>query len=472
MNKRSQEPKENARRQRRRVDSNDEASSSDTPPVYAAETCSIPVPSYDDSVAIQPYIMDELLATYQGQILSKTDVWKLIKETPDCTSLLVAVGIYLINNGRIDFNKNYKPGEQAVSEGLAILECAAEVRNHPIAHHVLGSYLFLSVPDKAERHLRIAARAGVAQSFAYVGQLIKRRGGSLKEAFSFFKQGALLDDAEAHYALFTMLLVGLDCVKDSTRAMEHLRRAAELGNRQAMFRYATALFEGKGVQKNISDAITFYGRAAVKGCEKSTIFLGKAHRKGIFPLAKSYIDSYKWYNRVINEPEAKYQIARFLLKGRVARQENWEIQAENLLDEAVRAGNNRAMYRLGLLKLKQPNRIEEARQQIKQAAENGYSSAYKRLAKMERSAGDLDKALYYLHKGYQANDVACIFRLGEVYLDTNSVLANQAEGNRLVTIAAQRGYLKAKIFTQRRGLNLNNRPVVNVTTPSEKKHPK
>lgn len=478
--KRPCESEEETPRQSRRVATNNEASSSDAPPAYVAASnvdCSVPAPSYDEDVAIRPYVMDEFLATHYGQTLSKGDVWQLIRNTPDCTSLLLVVGMYLINNGRIEAISNHtaERNEQMISEGFVMLKCAAEERNDPMAHYILGHHLIHSSPAKAETHLRIAAGAGVVPAFVYVGQLIKRRNGtngSVKEAFIFFKQGALLDDPEAHYAMFTMLLVGLDCVKDPTRAIEHLRRAAELGNRQAMFRYAEALYTGKGVQMNIPNAITFYARAAAKGCEKSCIILGRIYRKGLFPLVKNYTDSYKWYNRAMNQAEAKYQVARFLLKGRIPREDNWETTAENLLNESSTLGHVKAMYRLGLLKLKQSNKIDEARQLIKQAAQNGYTSAYKRLAKMERNADNLNEAFYYLYKGYEANDVACIFRLGEVYLDTDKPLVNQEEGRKLVITAAQKGYLKARIFAQRKGLGPINHPIrpnVNITTLSEKR---
>lgn len=85
---------------------------------------------------------------------------------------------------------------------------------------------------KAVQMLRQAASANVAEAAFDLGVAYERGVGvkkSLKQAFSFYVQAALLGDAQAHYAIGRMCYYGLRAARNRQIAEHWLSKAEELG---------------------------------------------------------------------------------------------------------------------------------------------------------------------------------------------------------------------------------------------------
>lgn len=405
------------------------------PPLYLTD---------DEIAAIQPYVMDDFMNRYQGAKFESKDLHFLIKKAPDCIGLLLITGDTLIKNGM------EKDDERMAADGIAILKCAANELKDPMAHYLLGLRL-IDAPEVAENHLRKAAYGGVIKAFAPAGNLIKKRDGSdasLKEALTFYKKGALMNDADSHYSLFIMSLLGIGCVKDTELAFKYLREAADLGHSLACYRYGNALRLGTGVQKDERKAFMYFSTAANKGHVRSLLFLGWSHRKGCF-LKRDYLSAYDFYKRAIETNEAKYAIARMLLKKRIPRKENWEAEVLSLLQSASMDGHYRATYRLAILESKK--NPENAFQLFKEAAQSGYGGAYKRLGKIMHEKGNDIEAIYYFGIGVTKGDPGCMYQLAKMYLTPNKSWTNIAAGEKFLNDAIVRRYDKALLTAMIRG---------------------
>lgn len=69
-------------------------------------------------------------------------------------------------------------------------------------------------------------------------------------------------------------------IPDEERGVYYIKLAADAGNVNAMYNYARCLQNGRGVTKNVNDAIDYYKKSLDEGCLLSSIYLGNLLTSG------------------------------------------------------------------------------------------------------------------------------------------------------------------------------------------------
>ena len=80
-------------------------------------------------------------------------------------------------------------------------------------------------------------------------------------------------DAEAMSSLGGLLMHGDEQIKNQDRAIELLRRAAELGQASAQFQLGQSLIEGEGADKDPEQGMRWLRTAAASGFPQATAFM-------------------------------------------------------------------------------------------------------------------------------------------------------------------------------------------------------
>lgn len=90
-------------------------------------------------------------------------------------------------------------------------------------------------------------------------------------AVSFVELGA--DEPEAHLELACMYRDGTGCTADTAKAVEHLRRSAQLGNALAQYHMGHLMYHGALDEADMAEGMEWMGKAAAQGCAEAAAFL-------------------------------------------------------------------------------------------------------------------------------------------------------------------------------------------------------
>lgn len=99
---------------------------------------------------------------------------------------------------------------------------------------------------------------------------------------------------------------------DYTTAVEHWRRAADMGHAAAEFRLGAMYEEGKGVEQDHGEALEWYRRAAEHGSERAQFNLAHMYANGK-GVARDEAEAAKWYRRSAERGNAHAQHALGLI---------------------------------------------------------------------------------------------------------------------------------------------------------------
>ncbi|WP_347928012.1 tetratricopeptide repeat protein [Pseudomonas helvetica] len=161
------------------------------------------------------------------------------------------------------------------------------------------SVMLTESPARAAQAILIAAKTGILDAQALLGQILLEGQGIAKDqalALRWFKIAANGGHLMARNMLGRCHEHGWGCNADATVAAGHYRFAAEAGLDWAMYNYANLLATGRGVVEDQSQALNLYRRAAELGHAKSMNLLGCYLEEGRFcpadPLA-----AVDWYRR-------------------------------------------------------------------------------------------------------------------------------------------------------------------------------
>jgi TPR repeat protein len=94
------------------------------------------------------------------------------------------------------------------------------------------------------------------------------------------KMPAVTSDVESLYQDAVAHLVGDGVSKDSDKALEFYRQAADMGHPQAQEDLGLIYYTGYGVEQNFVEAVKWYKKAALQGRTKSAYDLGIMHCRG------------------------------------------------------------------------------------------------------------------------------------------------------------------------------------------------
>ena len=198
------------------------------------------------------------------------------------------------------------------------------------------------------------------------------------------KANAFGGDPDAIHTLGLCYKVGIEVVKDQTRAFHLFREAAELGHLEAQYQLAICYLDGIGTKEDDYKAFQLFEKVAQKGYAMGEWCLGLSYLYGL-GIIKDLDNALLWLFKAANKGEAKaqHQIGMCYLLGRGIGIDYKKVTDENL-DKAVYTNS------------------KDASEWFYKAAEQGYDKAQFSLALLcecgDGMAVDLDKALEWYSK--------------------------------------------------------------------------
>ena len=259
-------------------------------------------------------------------------------------------------------------------------------------------------------------------------------------------------DADAQFNLFNCYFGGKGVKKDISQAIYWLRKAAENGHAKAQCKLGFYYSFGIFVKQNSEKAVYWYAKAAEQDDADAQFFLGECFEKGN-GVVKDLGQAVYWYTKAAEQGQNDAQFCLgncyFFCKGVERNPE----KAVYWWTKAAEQGNSGAQYNLGVC-YKDGTGVEQdlvkAVYWFKKAAEQGHKNALYTLAlcydigivgdKNPKEAFDwYTKAAEKGHKDAQFNLFECYLLGKGVKKDTEKTLY-------WLTKAAEQGHSKAQLF--------------------------
>ncbi len=131
-------------------------------------------------------------------------------------------------------------------------------------------------------------------------------------------------------------------------AFTFLLPVAEAGHAKAQYQVGYMYFVGKGVQKNIQEAIKWYKKSAEQDFVLPQLVLGAVYLQGN-GITKDTGEAFKWYRKAaeLGNPDAQHNIAYMYQEGIGVEQNDNE--AFNWYHKAAQQGQAMSQYNLGIM---------------------------------------------------------------------------------------------------------------------------
>jgi len=134
--------------------------------------------------------------------------------------------------------------------------------------------------------------------------LFSRR--SVEPRFDEFRKAEEQGDATAQHNLGVCYEYGKGVKKDLREAVKYYRKAAEQGIFQAQFALGTCYANGEGVGQDPDEAVKWYRKAAEQGDAKAQFNLGCSYADGQ-GVEKDEREAVKWFRKAAEQGDAKAQ---------------------------------------------------------------------------------------------------------------------------------------------------------------------
>lgn len=182
-------------------------------------------------------------------------------------------------NAQIQLGLMHQKGEGVEKSKLKALDYFSQAASHgnDLAEYALGT-LYLEQDDQSSRTMRVI-RAGrnpeAVESEVSVIFIRTRNSDNIIQAEKYLSRSASKGNGDAKYDLATIYYQGdMDVVpKDPTKAAELLKESMVSGNTNAAILFATMLYSGLGVVKDIDRAITILKANSLSGSEDAASIL-------------------------------------------------------------------------------------------------------------------------------------------------------------------------------------------------------
>ncbi len=170
------------------------------------------------------------------------------------------------------------------------------------------------------------------------------------------RKGAEQGVAEAMYRLGRLYADGVSLSKDNALAFNWYRKAAGAGNSKAMASVASAHSNGRGTPKDPGQGEIWYQKAADAGSSDAMSHLYSCYKEGRCGLPKNQEMADRWIRKAIDlqtkaaqagDEEAMFDVGVNYLKGRGVAQDN--ARAAQWFRRAADAGQINAMWFMGSL---------------------------------------------------------------------------------------------------------------------------
>jgi TPR repeat protein len=201
--------------------------------------------------------------------------------------------------------------------------------------------------------------------------------------FTITQKQAEQGESNAQYYLARMYDHGCGVEKDESQAVSWYRQAAEQGNAWAQYNLGWMYQEGCGVEKDDSQAVSWYRKAAEQGEASAQFNLGWMYENGC-GVEKDDSQAVSWYRQAAEQGDAsaQYGLGWMYANGRGVEKD--EGQAVSWYRQAAEQGEASAQYGLGWMYEKGRGVEKDDSQAVswyRQAAEQGQADAIAALKK-------------------------------------------------------------------------------------------
>ena len=152
----------------------------------------------------------------------------------------------------------------------------------------------------------------------------RKKEADLIKAQKLYDEGSIMDAAKlglpkAQIKVAERYLFGINKVeKDEDKSIEYLKKGAEGGEMFGQYWLANAYIMNGETDRDISNAMLWFEKAAQQGCSKSMRELGRIYEAGGSDLDHNYVQkATTWYEKSANagDYDAQYKIGEFYYNG-------------------------------------------------------------------------------------------------------------------------------------------------------------
>lgn len=270
---------------------------------------------------------------------------------------------------------------------------------------------------------------------------------------NWLNKAAQLEDDDALADLGYVYLYGddkLNILQDFDKAINLLRKGAELNNSKANFCLDICYQFGAGVTEDKEKALQYYYTAAQAGHADAQCEVAEAYLRGINGVDQNFSEAHKYINAAAQQesPRAYKLLADIYYYGLGVDEDNEK--AAEWYKKAVDAGNLDAISQLAYMYLYGIGVGEnepKAFQLYKQAADSELSSGYSGLGKCYENGYGCTKsiptAVTYYKKAADKNNNYSLHRLYFIYKDGEGVTKDTQAAIQYLRQAADNGYNSA-----------------------------
>ncbi|MEQ1883705.1 MAG: tetratricopeptide repeat protein [Bryobacteraceae bacterium] len=228
-----------------------------------------------------------------------------------------------------------------------------------------------------------------------------------------------------------------------------LRKAAEHGSIWAQARLGDALFYGKGLAKNESEAVRWWIKAAEQGNVASQRNAGMAYKNG-WGVEKNVSSAAKWYQQAADQNDIQAQL--LLGKALFSGDGGSAVDGVKMFQKLADQGNTEGMVLLGyaaFLGKGTERSNSEAIRWWRKAAEEGNTKAMIALGDMYSKGQGLPKdeaeALKLLQRAAEMEDPVAQSKLAGFYFSgKGGIVQDHSEAMKLWRKAAEQGNVEAQ----------------------------
>lgn len=237
---------------------------------------------------------------------------------------------------------------------------------------------------------------------------------NLKKSAALLLQAAQQGHAGAQHLLGTCYHNGRGVERDYSEALKWYQLAADQNNADAFGALGMLYHNGSGVPQDHAKAFEWYRKGAEAGSDDAVYGLGVLYANGL-GVKKDQQEAVKWFQQAADagSDDAQYNLGVLYAKGRGVAQD-WE-KAAQLYQAAAKQGHDKAQTNLGLL----------------YSTGKGVPQSFEKAVELHREAA-------------QAGNLIAINNLGILYTRGNGVAQDYAEAVRLYRECADAGLARGQ----------------------------
>jgi TPR repeat protein len=269
--------------------------------------------------------------------------------------------------------------------------------------------------------------------------------------FTITQKQAEQGESNAQYYLARMYAHGCGVEKDESQAVSWYRQAAEQGNACAQNNLGWMYQEGCGVEKDDSQAVSWYRKAAEQGYALAQYNLGLMYEEGR-GVEKDDSQAVSWCRQAAEQGYAPAQNNLGLMYEEGCGVEKDESQAVSWYRQAAEQGEASAQVNLGLMYDEGCGVEKDEGQAVswyRQAAEQGNASAQYGLGWMYANGRGVEKdegqAVSWYRQAAEQGEASAQFNLGWMYAKGRGVEKDDSQAVSWYRQAAEQGNAGAQV---------------------------